>query len=46
MNKSEGLNTGFYVDATDLILLGGLALIVLVGCIMLKKMDRKNEEDE
>ena len=44
--KSEGLNTGVYVDVTDLILLGGLALIVLVGCIMFKKMDRKNEEDE
>ena len=44
--KSEGLNTGIYVDVTDLILLGGLALIVLVGCIMFKKMDRKNEEDE
>ena len=43
--KSEGLNTGVYVDATDLILLGGLALIVLVGCIMFKKMDRKNEEE-
>lgn len=39
--KSEGLNTGIYVDVTDLILLGGLALIVLVGCIMFKKMDRK-----
>lgn len=44
--ESAGLNTGVYVDATDLILLGGLALIILVGCIMFKKMDRKNEEDE
>lgn len=44
--KSEELNTGIYVDVTDLILLGGLALIVLVGCIMFKKMDRKNKEDE
>ena len=46
VTKNEGLNTGVYVDVTDLILLGGLALIVLVGCIMFKKMDRKNEEDE
>lgn len=46
VTKSERLNTGVYVDATDLILLGGLALIILVGCIMFKKMDRKNEEDE
>lgn len=44
--KSEELNTGVYVDVTDLILLGGLPLIVLVGCITFKKMDRKNEEDE
>lgn len=44
--ESAWLNTGVYVDVTDLILLGGLALIVLVGCIMFKKMDRKNEEDE
>lgn len=46
MTKSESLNTGIYVDATDLILLGGLALIVLIGSIIFKRMDSKNEEND
>lgn len=46
MTKSESLNTGVYVDVTDLILLGGLALIVLIGSIIFKRMDSKNEEND
>lgn len=46
VTKSEGLNTGVYVDVTDLILLGGLALIALIGGIIFKRMENKSEEDE
>lgn len=46
MTKSESLNTGIYVDVTDLILLGGLALIVLIGSIIFKRMDSKSEEND
>lgn len=46
MTKTESLNTGVYVDATDLILLGGLALIVLIVGIIFKRMDSKSEEND
>lgn len=43
--ESEGLNTGVYVDATDLILLGGLALIVLIGSIIFKRMEATKKDE-
>lgn len=46
VTKSEELNTGVYVDVTDLILLGGLALIALIGGVIFKRMENKSEEDE
>lgn len=45
MTKSESLNTGVYVDATDLILFGGLALIVLIGSIIFKRMEATKKDE-
>lgn len=45
MTKSESLNTGVYVDATDLILLGGLALIVLIGSVIFKRMEATKKDE-
>lgn len=43
--KNEGLNTGVYIDATDLILLGGVALVILIGCVIFKKMEATKKDE-
>jgi len=40
-----GAVRGVYVDATDLILLGGLALIVLIGSIIFKRMEATKKDE-